>query len=282
MQEVSDLITAGLGRRFSRIAPQSQSMTLEERLEMAQRKADRYNSERGAMTGYDCPKCLNKGNAMKIVYDERWGMIREGVTECDCMKVRRAIWRMKASGLENSIKRCRFDTFSVSEQWQGDLLRLVKEYAAEPSGWLFVGGQVGCGKTHLCTAACRELLLKGRAVIYMPWQSEIIKLKSLTMDTEEYERALNELKRAEVLYIDDFFKPIQGQEPSAADIRIAYDLINYRYINQMPTLISSEHSALELVQIDEATGSRIYEMSKGHCMGIKRDVARNYRVKELG
>lgn len=272
------LLTTGLlGRRFD--AAEHQPLTDEDRMKMSQAKADRVNAERGSLTDYDCPDCLNRGYFAKVAYDERWGMIREYAQDCKCMKIRRAIWKMKASGLESSIRRCRFDTYEATEQWQIDLLNLAKGYAEKPTGWLFMGGQVGCGKSHLCTAVCRELLLKGIGVIYMPWQTDITNLKACSMDTETYDRKINALKTAEVLYIDDFFKPAQGQEPSPADVRIAYDIINYRYINQLPTIISSEHNALELVYIDEATGSRVYEMSKGHNMSVRRSPERNYRLK---
>lgn len=277
MQSVSELVTSAM--KCSRIAKERKQLSEAELMEMYQRKADRYNAERGSLNDYDCPICLNRGNSMKIIKDEQWGMIREGIVECKCMKVRRSIWRMRQSGLEMNIKRLRFETYEAKEPWQEDMLRVAKGYAQEPKGWLFFGGQVGSGKTHLCTAVCRELLLKGHEVYYMPWQTEVSELKQHAMDSDVYADKMSRLKSVEVLYIDDFFKPVQGQEPSAADVRIAYDIINYRYCNQMPTLISSERNIMELVGIDEATGSRIYEMSKAHNMSIRRDPTRDYRIK---
>lgn len=278
MQSIGEILASSLlGTIFEGAV--RKPLTDEDRMKMSQDKADRQNAEKGNLPDYDCKECLNRGYIAKVRFDERWSMIREYSVECKCMKIRRAIWKMKQSGLEQSIKKLRFDNFEATEPWQTELLALAKGYAQDPQGWLFIGGQVGCGKTHLCTAVCRELLLKGIGVIYMPWQTDITNLKANSMDSDTYNSQINSIKKAEALYIDDFFKPAQGQEPSAADIRIAYDIINYRYINKLPTIISSEHNTLDLVRIDEATGSRIYEMSKEHNMSVRRLPERNYRLR---
>ena len=265
--------------RFSRIQTEHKGLTTEDLIALSKAKAERYNASKGSLTDYDCQLCGNKGNVAKVYYDERYDMVREGFTECKCMKIRGAIWKMKASGLEQAIATQRFENYTVEHEWQEAMKKTAMDYAKDPSGWLFLGGQVGCGKTHLCTAVCRDLLRAGKAVIYMPWQSEIVRLKACVMDSDEYTKQINEFKNAEVLYIDDFFKPVAGQEATAADVRIAYELINHRYLSKMLTLISSERNITELANIDEAVGSRIYEMSKGHYQSIKRDASRNYRFR---
>ena len=89
-------------------------------------------------------------------------------------------------------------------------------------------------------------------------------------------------KKAEVLYIDDLFKTEQGKNPTTADINVAFEILNYRYRNpQLITLISSEKTIQELVRIDEAVGSRIFEMSRDFCVNIGKDIKKNYRLKDL-
>ena len=46
-----------------------------------------------------------------------------------------------------------------------------------------------------------------------------------------------------MLYIDDLFKPTyddfgKPRSPTAADIKLAFEIINYRYVNQKTTIIS--------------------------------------------
>lgn len=149
--------------------------------------------------------------------------------------------------------------------------------------WFFANGAVGSGKTHICTAIAAKLLYQ-MPVIYMTWPEVNDKIKAVVNDPEEYARIINPLKNVDVLYIDDLFKPAIGRDgqpepPTPADIRRTYEIINHRYINRMPTIISSERYDSELVDIDEAIGSRIIEMSKGYCLTIERGAGKNHRME---
>ena len=82
-----------------------------------------------------------------------------------------------------------------------------------------------------------------------------------------------------MLYIDDFFKTERGKSPTSGDINIAFELLNYRYINgQLITIISCERDVDEVMRIDEAVGSRIYERTRGNCVCIDSKPGRNYRL----
>ena len=156
------------------------------------------------------------------------------------------------------------------------------------NGRIFITGN--SGKTHLCTAICREFLLSGKRVLYMLWRDEIGKIKEaaqgakLADDSENLRQILDKYKTAEVLYIDDLFKTGKSQDninpkPTAADINYAFEIINYRYNNpSLLTIISSELSEDELIDIDEALGGRIYERAKA--ITIAKDRRRNYRIRK--
>ena len=83
----------------------------------------------------------------------------------------------------------------------------------------------------------------------------------------------NRYKNAKVLLIDDLFKG----SISKSDINIMFELINYRYFNKLPVIVSTELSIENLVNIDEALGSRLIEMSKYFLVGI-RNKKLNYRI----
>ena len=191
--------------------------------------------------------------------------------------------RLRRSGLEKSLHRLK--EFEVTHEWQRDMKETAKRYilASHHNGEsLFLGGAVGCGKTFIGSAVCRELLYMGHEVIYMPWVNESQRLKSLAND----ERLADEIAKysnAEYLYIDDLFKPLPGQTmPTPADVRLAYDIINYRLVNKLPMIISCEKYMTELVEIDEATISRIYERAKEYTVNIRRAPGRNYRMRDAG
>lgn len=233
--------------------------------------------------GYNCNACKNKAYIVKLVENPN-GTYGKEYCDCKCVEIRRSIMRMKRSGLKDIIKDYTFDKFDASEPWQQTMKTAAADYAKKPEGWLYFGGQSGCGKTHLCTAVCREFLLEGKQVVYMMWRDDIAKIKSLALEPEERQKLIDRFKQAEVLYIDDLFKTgrnTDGSEPkpTAADINAAFEIINYRYNNPgLLTVISSELNEDELLDIDEAVGGRIFERSKS--ISIAKDRTRNYRIKK--
>jgi len=239
-------------------------------------KADSLNKAVGNLTGYDCPICLNRGNY--AIPKENGGV---SVIECDCMKIRRFVQKTEDSGLREVIKSYTFDTYQDAEIWQTTIKQGAVVYADKPDGWLLFCGQSGCGKTHLCTAVCCRLLLAGEEVRYMPWRQDARELKA--MESNRQVEALNKLQTAPVLFIDDLFKVGRAADgscnPTAADVNLAFDIINYRYTKRLTTIISTERAPAELVDIDEATGGRIIEMAKGHTYCIERKPGRNYRLR---
>ena len=62
-----------------------------------------------------------------------------------------------------------------------------------------------------------------------------------------------------------------------ADINIMFEIINHRYLNGKPLIISSELFQEDLLKFDEAIGSRIIEMCKGRIVEI-RGIENNYRL----
>ena len=157
-----------------------------------------------------------------------------------------------------------FDTYAVKEKWQKSVKAKAQEYAQNPTGWFFIGGSSGAGKTHICTAICGELIAN-RPIRYMPWVQENNKLKTYRNSEEEYDRLVNVWKRADVLYIDDFLKTRKGTPVTGADVMTAYEILNYRYMQgNSITIISSELSCDEIMEIDMAVGGRIIEKTKGN------------------
>lgn len=249
----------------------------------AQKRVNDYNSMLGHLNerdGFDCPKCLNKGH---VIYLNEKG--DEVFRDCECMSKRLTIVKMQKSGLKNIISEYTFDKFIAEEDWQKAIKQQAINFVSEyKSSWFFLGGQPGAGKTHLCTAICRELLLKDINVKYMLWKEDSTAIKGAITDYEKYHSLIDPLKRTEVLYIDDFFKPISDKgvilPPTAADINLAFELLDYRKNAKLTTIISSERLVKDIVDIDEATGSRIVEMaSRMYRLGISKDRNKNQRIK---
>lgn len=259
-------------------------MTDGERMEYAQRRCDTANAAVGTLNekdGLNCERCHNKGFVYKVVENEVNGRkdYSEVAYPCDCKPARETILRWQRSGLTNATKRYTFKLYQTQEEWQKKIKAAAIDFCRSDGGVFFIGGQSGAGKTHICTAMARQFLKDRKAVYYMLWTDEVVKLKADIMD-EAYQKRMNELKTVEVLYIDDFLKPVG--ELRASDIRLAYELLNNRYINGGYTIISSERLIEEITDIDEATGGRIIEYSEGHMFNITPDRTKNWRLKGRG
>jgi DNA replication protein DnaC len=251
-------------------------------------KCQSYNETTGNLNeldGYDCAECNNRGYIAYPKYDDKFGWT-EVQRVCKCQKTRSAIRKLEKSGLKNIFKDYTFQKYITSEDWQKHLKEKSLEFLKTEKSWFYIGGQVGSGKTHLCTAIACQYLKNGKDVKYMQWREDCVKLKTLINDVE-YSDYIGEYKTASVLYIDDLFKPTKDQlgnlqRPTAADIQIAFEILNYRYNNkELITVISSERTFQELTDIDEAVASRIYEMSfkKNFGINITKDSNKNYRFK---
>lgn len=230
--------------------------------------------------GYNCPICKNKGYIAYV--KNQSGYFYEYQKECTCQTVRREIRRLKFSGLQNP-ESYSFDNYQVTDRWQGYVKERAEAYIKENGeAWFFIGGQSGAGKTHICTAISVAFIKeRKRRVHYMLWRDEVTKLKSIVMDNpEEYEDSLNKLKTVDVLYIDDLFKTGRGEPPTKADVNLAFEVLNFRYNAKLPTIISSEYTLNEIIDIDEAIGGRIAERTeKNYLLSIGKDRKKNYRLR---
>ena len=248
-------------------------LSLNEQLEL---DCEVYNRRPGYLQSYDCADCLNRG----YIYVVRDNEIVQ--RQCKCIPVRNSLLRIENSGLKNLMAEYTFDNYQTTEPWQKAVKDKALVYIADPSDrWFFVGGQVGSGKTHICTALTGELLKGGKSAKYMLWRDEAASLKASVTD-EGYEAKLKPYKTVPVLYIDDFLKVARGASacPTQGDLNLAFEIINGRYNNRdLITIISSEHNIDALLAFDEAVGSRIYDRSKGYCTNIPYTQSANYRLK---
>lgn len=225
------------------------------------------NSITGDLGELDCPKCKNRG---WIAYNDGDGIVYE---RCDCMPKRRALRGIRESGLSALLEDYRLDNYETPEPWQESALAKAREYAEDPGkSWFYIFGSPGTGKSHLCTAVCGALLEAGAVVRYMLWRDASRELKALTNDSAGFGQAIRPYKAADVLYIDDFLKG----GTTEADMRLAFELLNSRYNSRKPTLLSSELSIDDVLDIDEAVGSRIYERAKGYVIHAN---GQNWRLR---
>lgn len=222
---------------------------------------------------YKCEKCRDM--TFVIVNDE--------AVPCECKAMREAEEILNKSGISEEFRNRRFSNFDYERSMQiSDAYRKAKLYVRhfrdiekERVNSIMFMGQVGSGKTHLSLAIANELMDGGVGVVYMSYREVITRIKQNITDEVYYHRIMGRYKNARVLLIDDLFKG----KISDSDVNIMFELINFRYFNRLPVIISCEMSVEEVLNVDEAIGSRLVEMSKEFLVRIsgKRMNYRMYR-----
>lgn len=243
--------------------------------ELARHQVEQINATPGRLLDLECSECMNRGYFARL--DDQYRRYNE---ECRCMARRRSLERIRHSGLKELLERYTLETWETPEPWQSKAKNLALQYADDPAGkWFCMAGSVGSGKSHLCTALAGLLLERGYDTLYMLWRDVSVRAKAAVNDDYEYHKIVEPLKRTRVLYIDDLFKVGKGERPTVGDVNLAFEILNYRYNSRgLMTIISSERTIDELLDIDEAVGSRIYERSRGFYLNLGGK--KNWRLRE--
>lgn len=225
---------------------------------------------------YKCDICQDVG----MVLNSQTGAYRK--CECRLNKEMQKLWEKSGLKTENNTK-----TFGSFETWNDDAVMMKKKAIEYYKSFqqiqndrvnsIMLLGASGSGKTHLSLALANNFIeKKKKRVVYMSYRDIVSKLKRCATDEVETEKITKQYRNAEILLIDDLFKG----KITDSDINIAFELINYRYINYLPVMISSELSIKKLSEIDMAIAGRLVEMSGKYRYEVK-DINSNYRLKGL-
>jgi DNA replication protein DnaC len=262
---------------------------LQERVSQAKKGGESTNqqtqnqNDTQTKTSFECTKCEDRG--LLLIKDENGN---EFARQCECAEWRKVRAMMKSSDITAEFQKLGFGNFETEGRPQviKDAYESAKEYYMNfdeihetRRNSIALLGKPGSGKTHLLMAISNNLMKKKtKRVLYFPFVEGMNDLKS---DFDKLEEKLHRMKKVDVLFIDDLFKG----RAAITDFTIEqmYGIINYRYLNHKPLLVSSEKFIDDLVDIDEALASRIIEMSRDYCVhitGEKRDL--NYRLRGIG
>lgn len=232
-----------------------------------------------------CSKCNDQG----------W--IESGVTQdgqplyarCSCVTQQVMTKTFGSEELNTTARAKTFQSFTLSGRLP--IIRMAKQCAMDyadtflarvniPQNSMALLGKSGSGKTHLMFAIANALREHDIASMYFPHLERFASMRTmLREDPEKFERTISNVRRTPVLLWDDLYK---GREtPTEWVLETVMDIINYRYLNRLPVVISSERLMDELLEIDEAIGSRIYEMCKDHIIEFPRD-GQNARMERVG
>jgi DNA replication protein DnaC len=160
-----------------------------------------------------------------------------------------------------------FDTFMTDlpmwtpaqQQSLDAALRVAANYAQNLDGWLLLEGTYGCGKTHLAAAVGNYRLEQGDTVLFITSPDLLDHLRGTYGPTSEigYDEMFDRVRNAPLLILDD----LGVENPSQWAQEKLFQLLNYRYSRQMPTVITTN---ADLDMLDPRVRSRLLDESMIH------------------
>lgn len=179
----------------------------------------------------------------------------------------------------------KFDNFEVNSN-NKKVYQSLKNYSeklvneVERKGLILVGNN-GVGKTHLACSIANELIKNGIPIIY----GTLINLLAELKNTYDVYNNISEMKiiklyeKVDLLIIDDLGK----EKPSEWGLEKLFTIINSRYENNLPVIITTNYDQKSLINRLSINGeietvksiiSRLYEM----CYLVKIE-DRDHRIK---
>ena len=242
-------------------------------------------------TVFECDLCKDtgwvtqrdkEGKPIVTRYD-KFNIEWEQEKPCKCQVTKAKAKKLEESGLKSRFEKNNIDNFVVDTSGTKKALEKFRNFVGNyEMNTLVITGATGTGKTHLGTSAINEIMLNDNVspkdVEVAEFVSLISRLKQAIRFDSEYSEndILTKLREVKILYIDDLFKLSHDNQA----VRWMFDIINYRYnereSKKLTTIITSEHSLLEIYSIDSALGGRLIEMASKNVIELNE---KNRRIK---
>lgn len=245
-----------------------------------------YDTERIIKLDYercDCKEAEEYWNE----YDLKKAKILEEEKKLELMqKFARKIEKIiKKSKMSKRNLGYRFENFEVNSS-NRNVFQNLKKYSEklvneiEKKGIILVGNN-GVGKTHLACSIANELMKNGIPVIYGTLINLLAEIRnSYDLDNNISEMEIIKLyENVDLLIIDDLGK----EKPSEWGLEKLFTIINSRYENNLPVIITTNYNQNILIERISLNGeietaksiiSRLYEM----CYLVKIDDV-DHRIK---
>jgi DNA replication protein DnaC len=225
----------------------------------AERKAilsENGYSENDLKPRYFCQKCNDTG--------------RVGGALCQCVKNEAIKLAYEEMSMGSIIENCSFSSFQLSlypdkatasgksaRDCMQSVYERAMEFCEDPDGknLLFIG-KTGLGKTHLSLSIAKDLLSRGKTVLYMSAGKMFSLLeKDRFGRPEDSEGTLENILQSDVLIIDD----LGTEMKTGFTLSALYQIINGRINENKSTIINTNLSVAELKkEYDDRICSRLF------------------------
>ena len=196
---------------------------------------------------YGCVRCKDTG----------YVLVNIGATPsmCKCFKQKLIDAHYSISNLDQVLLRENFDNFDIRlfdekinmdegmsvrknmERVYKIATNFTRDFGREFDN-LLLYGETGLGKTFVCHAIAKDLLDKGRTVLYMSAQRLVRVFEDARFDRgarEENKELLDMFDQVDLLIIDDLGSEVM----TVVTIAALFDIINHRLVTRKPAVIST-------------------------------------------
>ncbi|MBI5304363.1 MAG: ATP-binding protein [Chloroflexi bacterium] len=170
-----------------------------------------------------------------------------------------------------------FDSFDLrGDELKGDeraslrrVVHIAQDYAAHPQGFIVFTGDYGCGKTHLAAAIANSIQHSGHSVTFVVVADLLDHLRATFApgSAVSLDQRFEETRTAPFLVLDDF----GAQSATAWASEKLFQIVDYRYIARLPTVITIHHEA----EIDPRIQTRIFDLARS---SVNEILAPSYRM----
>lgn len=227
---------------------------------------------------YKCPKCRDLGATLAT--DENGYTV---ATFCECYYRQNAIKVKEKNGVADLFRKKSLKNFKTTTEDQKLAKKQAKKYIDSfKDENLLICGHSGTGKTHLAVATATELEARGVKIMFIDYPQMIQQLEELRPGSFEQNMELGRIENAELLIIDDLFKVGYREWDGKIFLRdfhrrMVYSIVNYRYNNRLPTVITTELNLERMFEMDEAIGGRLIGQAGDNTIEFDDD-NQNYRL----
>lgn len=160
----------------------------------------------------------------------------------------------------DELKELTFDTFkSRGRKGVGEIqahsiemaLNQARHYSQSLSGWMLLQGGYGCGKTHLAAAIANFAVDLGVPTLFLTVPDLLDALRfSYSSEDITFEERFDQIRNVRLLVLDDF----GTQNATGWAQEKLFQIINFRYINKLSTVVTTN---LSLDEIEARIRSRL-------------------------
>jgi DNA replication protein DnaC len=144
-----------------------------------------------------------------------------------------------------------FESFNIEEKVTveeadrlGNAARVAYQYAQKPENWLLFVGEFGSGKTHLAAAIANYRRNLGEEVVFLtaPDLLDYLRTTFAPESSVSFDKLFDKVRNVPMLVLDD----LGGEAAKPWAQEKLFQILDYRYVGRMPTVITSSKDMNEL------------------------------------